>query len=152
MLILTFPVKDKEVIQEIIKYSIEKEKTLYLLKPINIWWSAISNEVMKNNTQILYNVHYAFDKDFLYIKYDEMYTAYTRYCKEANYKISDKLELRKLLTSPNYKPFVKGNRKDSTYAHIHSKLGSCLKFLYTVDGNQKYIGDVELNLKGYEAH
>lgn len=148
---INFPVADKEVIQEIIKYSVEKEKTLHLLKPINIWWGAISNEGMKSNTQLVHAKHYIYDEHFLYIKYDEMYTFYTRYCREANYKISDKLELRKLLTSSNYKPFARGNRKDSSFAHNHAKLGSCLKFHYRMEGKQRYIGDIEINLRNHET-
>ncbi|HAF30557.1 MAG TPA: hypothetical protein DCG75_16055 [Bacteroidales bacterium] len=149
---LSFPVIDKRVIQEIIKYSIEKEKTLYSLKPINIWWKAISSEAMKRNTQLTYGLHYIFDMEFLYIKFDEMYSSYTSYCKANNYKISDRLELKKLLTDLNYKPFMKGNRKDSSYAHNHSKIGSCLKFKIDTIENQKYIGDIELNLRDYETN
>jgi hypothetical protein len=148
-----FPIESKEMIEEIVKYSIEKENTLNLLRPVNIYWEAISSEGAKRNSQFVYNRHYCYDSTFIFIKYEEMYSAYTNYCKTNNYKISDKIELRKLLTSKDYTPFVKGNRKDSpnSVSHIHHILKSCLRFRYHTIEDQKYIGDVAINLPNLET-
>jgi hypothetical protein len=145
---LIFPVNQIEIIQEIIKYSIEKENTLNLLKPVNVFWEAISSEGLKKNSQIIKEIHYTYDSNYIYIKFDEMYVYYSNYCKTNNKKISDKYELKKLLTSPNYKPFVKGNRKDSpnVVSHNHHNFGSCLRFSYHSIEDQKHIGEIEINL------
>ena len=113
----------------------------------------MSSEGMKRNTQLSSGEHYLFDLEYLYIKLDEMYPFYVSYCRINNYKISDNIELRNYLTAKTYKPFVKGNRKDSpnVVAHIHSKLGSCLRYRYHKIQNQKYIGEIEINIPHYET-
>lgn len=147
--VFKFSLEYKEISTKIIDYAIEKELTLNAIKPISVFWNAINynlslsfNNITTENLRI--------DEKYIYLKIDNLYTFYVRYCKENNIKYEDQTGLKRLLSSKNNPSFIPGNRNDkgnNAVCHTLRGFGSCYRFLYDKTEDQFFINNTELNIK-----
>lgn len=108
--------------------------------PVSIFWEAFSHNVSKsylirfdghNKNSSHYNVKYetdAADKIILQIRFQQVWPAYVKYCKENNLRILDGNSLKSMLTSSGNLDFIPTNQKGRFKAYTDKNFGSCYQF------------------------
>lgn len=147
--VFKFPLNYAEISTKIIDYAIEKELTINTIKPISVFWNAINynltlaySPITKENLRI--------DETYLYLKIENLYTFYVKYCKENGKKYEDQTGLKRLLCSKNNPSFVPGNRNEkgnNAVCHTLRNFGSCYRFTYEKNEDQILVNNSEVNIK-----
>ena len=124
--------------------------------PVSIFWEAFSHNVNKsylikfdghNKNNSHYNIKYeaeAGDQIILQIRFQQVWPAYVRYCKENNLRILDGNSLKSMLTSTGNLDFIPTNQKGRFKAYTDKNFGSCYQFFGKLTENGFSINGIEV--------
>lgn len=104
------------------------------------FWDALN----ESKSILLKKEHWTVDHEYLYISLPKMMPYYEPYCMRHELDFINAGDLKDVLLSGRYAPYVASTQKGTHNSHKKAGFGRCYRFRYEVRDNELFIGDKKI--------
>ena len=107
---------------------------------IAAFWDALN----ESKSVLLKKEHWTVDHEYLYISLPKMMPYYEPYCMRHELDFINAGDLKDVLLSGRYAPYVASTQKGTHNSHKKAGFGRCYRFRYEVRDRELFIGDKKI--------